>query len=116
MKLKRSIRKWCRASLPVLGLLSISMTAEVTRSLKGAVSDQNGNSIQGAIVQLENTRTMSIRSFITPKDGSYHFQGLDRNVDYKVSASFRNASSGSKTLSTFDERSIAFVNLRIELK
>jgi hypothetical protein len=100
----------------VFCLVALALGTDVTRTLKGIVSDQNGDPIQGAIVQLENTRTMAIRSFISQKDGSYQFQRLDRGVDYKVSASLHDASNGTKTLSTFDERSIAFLNLRIEVK
>jgi Carboxypeptidase regulatory-like domain len=117
MTFQNSIRnRWLRILLAMLVLTALSVAAGATRTAKGVVTDQNGKPIQGAIVQLENTRTLAIRSFITKKDGSYQFFQLDPNVDYRLSAAFRDASSGTKTLSTFDERSVAFIDLRIEVK
>jgi hypothetical protein len=112
-----TFRTWWLWILPlILGVVAISVAAGVTRTAKGLVADQNGKPIQGAIVKVENMRTLSIRSFITKKDGSYQFFQLDPNVDYQLSASYHNASSGTKTLSTFDERSVAFIELRIDLE
>ena len=117
MTVKNTIRKMWFWILPALfSVTAIAVAAGATRSVKGVVSDQNGKPIQGAIVQVENQRTLAIRSFITKKDGSYQFFQLDPSIDYQLSASYHDASSGSKTLSTFDERSLAFVNLRIEVK
>ena len=44
------------------------------------------NPISGAIVQLENMKTLQIRSFITKDKGNYYFGELSTDVDYKLHA------------------------------
>ena len=116
MTLVSTIPRQFRIFALILVVAGLSLATNAARTLKGVVSDQNGKPIQGAIVQVENARTMAIRSFITKKDGSYQFYELDPDVDYHLSAAYQHASSGSKTLSTFDERPVAFIDLRIEVK
>src|SRR5215469_1221837 len=57
-----------------------------TRSVEGVVSQANDAPAVGAVVQLENTKTQQIRSFITKEDGKYHFYELSTEVDYKLKA------------------------------
>ena len=46
-----------------------------------------------AVVQLKNTKTLQIRSFITQDDGSYHFAGLGTDVEYQLKAEHEGATS-----------------------
>jgi hypothetical protein len=85
-----------------------------TRSLQGAVSDSSGKPVQGAVVQLKDTKSLQIRSFYTEADGGYHFAGLSSNTDYEVKADHNGSSSGSKTLSNFDGRKTAVINLKLK--
>lgn len=85
-----------------------------TRALQGVVTDGSDNPIVGAVVQLKDTKTLQIRSYITQKDGAYHFAGLSTNVDYEVKADFQGQSSGTKTLSIFDTRKQATINLKLK--
>jgi hypothetical protein len=43
------------------------------RPVVGLVTDKRGNTLPGAIVQIENTRTLAVRSYITKIDGRYQF-------------------------------------------
>lgn len=86
------------------------------RSVEGVVRDQSDNPVEGAVVQLKDTKTLRIRSFITKNDGSYYFHGLSRNTDYEIKADYRDASSDSKTLSVFDDRKKAVINLKLDQK
>ena len=109
----QNMRRWAWW-LALLCAAALAMAARVTRSVEGVVSDQDGNPINGAVVQIENTRTLWIRSYISQKDGAYHFHGLDQNVDYELRAAYHGVSSRAKKLSMFDERPVAFINLCIE--
>src|SRR5579862_6735155 len=75
-----------------------------TRMVQGAVMDVTGNPVEGAVVQIKNMKTLQVRSFITQKDGTYHFQGLNTNVDFELKALTSGAASPTRTLSTFDSR------------
>ncbi len=85
-----------------------------TRSVEGIVSDAGNKPIQGAVVQLKDSKTLQIRSFYTTQDGGYHFAGLSTNVDYELKADHNGTSSGSKTLSNFDSHKTATVNLKLK--
>ena len=116
------IRKFACAAVCAL-LLSASLAfadkkkddANV-RTVQGSVTDAAGEAVNGAVVQLKNTKTLQIRSFITKDNGAYYFHGLSTDVDYELRADYLGASSGSKTLSTFDSRKVAVMNLKLDKK
>ena len=83
------------------------------RSVQGTVSDAADNAVSGAVVQLKNTKTLQIRSFITKEQGAYYFHGLSPDVDYELKAEYQGASSPTKTLSSFDSRKEAVINLKL---
>ena len=87
------------------------------RSVQGTVFDANDAPVSGAVVQLKNTRTLQIRSFVTKENGAYYFHGLSPDVDYELKAdNNQGASSPTKTLSSFDSRKEAVINLRLSKK
>ena len=85
-----------------------------TRSVEGFVRDQNEAVVNSAIVQLKNTKTLQIRSFITRDDGRYQFHGLSTNIDYELRAEQGDSSSAVRRLSVFDSRRKAVINLKLE--
>ncbi len=86
------------------------------RAVQGTVSDASGNAVSGAVVQLKNTKTLQIRSFITKEQGDYYFHGLSPDVDYELKAEAQGGNSGTKTLSSFDSRKQAVINLKLDKK
>jgi hypothetical protein len=89
---------------------------ETTRSVEGAVTTAEDAPAAGAVVQLKNTKTLQIRSFITKESGAYYFHELSTDVDYELKANFQGASSDTKTLSSFDSRKQARINLKLNPK
>jgi len=87
-----------------------------TRSVQGTVSTGDDSPVDGAVVQLKNTKTLQIRSFITKDGGAYYFQGLSPDVDYELKAEHQGESSSTKTLSSFDSRRKAIMNLKLNKK
>lgn len=87
-----------------------------TRSLQGIVFDAEGNPAVQAVVQLKDSRTLEVTSFITKEDGAYHFAGLKTDVEYQVKAEQKGLNSGWKRLSIFDTRKVAEMNLKLEKK
>ena len=87
-----------------------------TRSVQGVVNAADDKAVNGAVVYLENTKSMQIRSFITQKDGSYYFHDLSPDVDYKLRAEYQGGSSSTHTLSSFDSSKNVFINLKINPK
>lgn len=110
----------------VLALLSANLFAAepqkkkdadaTVRSVQGVVTEPDGKAVPGAVVHLKNTKTLQIRSFIAKEDGTYAFHGLSTNVDYELKAEHQSVSSDVKTLSVFDSRSQAVINLKLNKK
>ena len=86
------------------------------RSLQGQVVDPDDKPAPGAVVQLKDTRTLQVRSFITQANGEYRFSGLRADTDYEIKADYNGMTSDSKRLSNFDNRKIATVNLKLNKK
>jgi hypothetical protein len=86
---------------------------ETTRTVQGTVTGPDDAAVEGAVVQLKNLKTLQIRSFITQKGGMYHFNELSADVDYELHADQGAASSSTKTLSSFDSRKEAIINLKL---
>jgi Carboxypeptidase regulatory-like domain len=85
-----------------------------TRSVQGVVTDASGKPAAGAVVQLKDTKSLQIRSYITETDGSYHFAGLSTNVEYELEAKKDAVTSGKKTLTVFNTKKAAIVNLKLK--
>jgi Carboxypeptidase regulatory-like domain len=85
-----------------------------TRSVKGLVLEPDGKPVAGAVVQLKNTKTLQVRSYITQDDGSYRFEELSTDIDYELRADLHGVSSDAKSLSSFDTRKQATVDLKLK--
>jgi len=84
-----------------------------TRTVEGMVSNAANQPVAKAVVQLKNTKTLQIRSFITQDDGSYHFAGLGTDVEYQLKAEHEGATTSWKTLSVFSSKKTAVINLKL---
>ena len=89
---------------------------ETTRSVQGTVTIADDSPVDGAVVQLKNTKTLQVRSFITKEDGTYHFYDLSPDIDYELKADYQGASSNTKTMSSFDSRKQTTLNLKLNPK
>jgi hypothetical protein len=109
--------------LRFLGLAALFLSLELVcvqnlapasnRTLQGIVTNDR-EPIRGAVVQLENRATLEVRSYITQRDGQYHFSGLMPDVDYDVWAKRGDKRSPKKTLSQFNEKSSVRIDLILE--
>jgi hypothetical protein len=106
----------------VLLLIAAAMAAQQKRPvgdgmrvLTGVVNDQFGKPIPRAAVQLENEKTLEVRSYITESRGEFHFAELNPDTDYDLQAVFDQIRSPKKTLSQFDERRRPTITLVIHL-
>ena len=115
--------QWSHSVLQFLVLLLLACVSvgfaqkeSAMRSVQGSVSSPDDSAAIGAVVQLKNMKTLQVRSFITLEDGTYHFYELSPDVDYELKADWKGASSGPKTLSSFDSRKKAVINLKLAKK
>lgn len=104
------------AQSPAPHFYPVKEHAPQTRTLTGFVSNQHGSPLSDSVVYLTNTRSMNVKTYIVGKDGMYRFPALSPDIDYQVYAQFKGQKSDTKTLSSFDSRPNAVINLRIQVK
>lgn len=103
----------CAFSLPAQKTKKEDST---TRTLQGIVFDTAGDPVTQAVVQLKDSRTLQVISFITHEDGKYHFANLKTDTEYQVKADHGGMTSDWKRLSVFDTRKVAEMNLKLSKK
>jgi Carboxypeptidase regulatory-like domain len=86
------------------------------RTVTGTVLSDDDSPVPSAIVYLKNMKTRTVKTYIAAKDGTYQFNGLSPNIDYEIYAETDGRKSSSKTLSSFDSRPKANINLKIDVK
>ncbi len=101
------------ALLMALAGLALPLAARHLPLVKGRVFSGN-EGITGAVVQLKDTRTLFVRSFISQMDGAYHFYGLNPDIDYEIVARRRSRSSSTKRVSQFDSRLVVELDLVLD--
>lgn len=72
------------------------------RAVHGIVKDERDNPVKGALVNLKDLKTKQTLTFITKQDGRYNFDGLSREEDYELSATFHTKTTPVKKISQFD--------------
>ncbi len=84
------------------------------RSVSGAVLNNDSSPVPGAIVQLKNTKSLEVRSFIAKEQGEYYFHSLSTEVDYELKAEWNGKVSNTRTLSAFDSHKEIVANLQLK--
>ena len=102
------------ALLFAAAVLTISAQSS-TRDVHGVVTEQGGEPLRGAVVELKDTQTLAIRSFITTRDGAYHFSDLNADAFYELRASYRGKWSSSHELTRFNEKRHPVINIKIRI-
>ena len=74
------------------------------RNVGGLVVDANAAPVQGATVFLKNTKTKSIRSYTSSKDGRFRFAQVNMAEDFDLWAEKDGKKSPTKTISSWDAR------------
>ncbi|HEX4770069.1 MAG TPA: carboxypeptidase-like regulatory domain-containing protein [Bryobacteraceae bacterium] len=87
-----------------------------TRVIEGTVSSANGSPVANASVLLKDTKTLQVRSYITDKDGKYHFYGLSTDVNYQVRAQADTMTSSTKEITVFDSHKVRKIDLKLDKK
>lgn len=74
------------------------------RIVMGSVVDAESAAVAGATVFLRNTKTKSIRSYTSSKEGRFRFAQVNMSEDYDLWAEKEGRKSAVKTVSSWDAR------------
>lgn len=83
------------------------------RVVQGKVIDKADSPIKGAVVYLKDDQSLSVKSAISGNDGTYRFGQLAQNTDYELWATSEGKKSGTKTISSFDNKNQIYIDLKI---
>lgn len=98
-----------RAGLPAAEAQNLGQ-----RVVNGMVVDDASATIAGATVFLQNTKTKSIRSYTSTKDGRFRFAQVNMSEDFELWAEKDGKKSATKTISSWDTRKEVESELKIK--
>jgi len=86
------------------------------RTVHGSVLDKSENPIPSSVVYLKNLKTQAVKTYIADDTAHYRFSGLDPNVDYEIHAEHADATSPTRTISSYDTRRDIEATLKLTRK
>ena len=78
--------------------------------------DNSESPAETAVVYLKNVHTQDIITHLSDTDGTFHFSGLDLNVDYEIHAEREGWTSANRSISNFDTRKEFVLTLKLDHK
>ena len=84
------------------------------RTVMGSVVDADSALVTGATVFLRNSKTKSIRSYTSSKDGRFRFAQVSMSDDFDLWAEKEGRKSAVKTVSSWDARKEFEAELKIK--
>jgi|SRR6476469_7925741 len=84
------------------------------RVVMGSVVDAESAAVAGATVFLRNTKTKSIRSYTSSKDGRFRFAQVNMTEDFDLWAEKQGKKSAIKSVSSWDARKEFETELRLK--
>ncbi len=90
--------------------------APVVRFVEGNVVSHAKTPIEGAIVYLEDPKSMAIKSYLTDSKGYFHFTNLTGQTDYELWAEQEGVQSKHKFISQFSSHTRFVFTLKLDPK
>ena len=84
------------------------------RAVQGRVTNKEDAAIVGAVVYLKDTRSLSVKSYLTDDQGHFHFGQLADGADYEIWAEQNGKRSSSKNISQFNSKLDIQFTLKID--
>lgn len=82
------------------------------RTIEGMVCSKEGAPIQGAVVYLQDSKSLAVKSYLSDAQGHFHFRQLSMSADFDLWAELNGQRSKTKNISQFNSKT----NLSYKLK
>ncbi len=109
------MRRWLLfvALLAAVPCFAQSGSSGSLRNIRGLITDSSHEPIRNAVVQLRNSNTNQVITYITSTDGQYNFKRLDSHTDFQVWVEFRGMRSETRSISMFDSHLDKVINFTV---
>ena len=92
----------------------LAQRGALNRVVSGKVIDKGDAPLKGAVVYLKDDHTLSVKSYIATDTGEYRFGQLAQATDYELWAELNGKKSGTKNISSFDNKNTFTIDLKID--
>lgn len=100
-----------------MAILALTLSADASaKTARGVVVDSDDRPVAKATVILKGADSLIVRSFITEKDGSFHFVNLHPDLYYKIQARFGRAETNEVSISRFDSLRDETIQLKFSVR
>ena len=91
---------------PARGIGAAGETTKVPklRTIQGRVLSKQGAPIQGAVVYLQDSKSLTVKSYLSDLDGRFHFRQLSMSADFDLWAELNGKRSKTKSISQFNSK------------
>ena len=83
------------------------------RNLRGIITDSGHEPIRNAVVELRDSNTNEVITYITDASGQYSFKRLDSHTDFQIWVLFRGRRSVTRNISMFDSHMDKVINFTV---
>lgn len=93
-------------ALPAWGSGSPGETTKVPklRTVEGEVCSKEGAPISGAVVYLQDSKSLAVKSYLSDAQGHFHFRELSMSADFDLWAELNGKRSRTKSISQFNSK------------
>jgi hypothetical protein len=100
---------------PAWGLGAASETTKVPklRTVEGMVCSKEGTPIRGAVVYLQDSKSLAVKSYLSDAQGRFHFRQLSTSADFDLWAELNGKRSKTKSISQFNSKTDLSYKLKL---
>ena len=74
------------------------------RTVEGTVCSKEDAPLQGAVVYLQDSKSLAVKSYLSDAQGRFHFRQLSMSTDFNLWAEFNGNRSKTKSISQFNSK------------
>ena len=105
------------AARPVWASSPAAETTKVPklRTIEGMVCRDDGKPVQGAVVYLQDSKSLAVKSYLSDAEGRFHFRELSMSADYDLWAELNGKRSRTKSISQFNDKPDVKYRLKVKV-
>ncbi|HEX5285105.1 MAG TPA: carboxypeptidase-like regulatory domain-containing protein [Bryocella sp.] len=105
------------AARPVWASGTAAETTKVPklRTVEGMVCRDDGKPVQGAVVYLQDSKSLAVKSYLSDAQGRFHFRQLSMSADYDLWAEMNGKRSKTKSISQFNSKPDLSYKLKVKV-